>query len=409
MTQRTVNQQTYNFGYDAENHLTVVSGAAQAQFTYNGDGQRVVATEGITTTVFVGNYFEWQIAADGVVTTTESTKYYFAGGVRLAMQRGVDGVKFILGDHLGSASVVLNADGTQRGVQGYYPWGEINFTEGTIDTEYTFTGQYSYRASFGLMYYRARWYSTELGRFAQPDTVIPDQYNPLDWDRYSYVRNNPVRYMDPSGHKSCEDEYSISECNQYKDPYANFWNQRSEGQKGDNDLMWLLFGVELSPEQVKALLQELDLAIAILEGLADAALIMGALGFFIDFLIASEVSATMGLGFAAALTTPTLAGLGLAAGALLLGGYTASTTSGDLLKLQKAVILGSNTTWDARTGDYLVRNGIKLSMSSNFIRWQISVNGRPAVSRLNLHPLLTPSGTWNATPYLLLLWYLANF
>jgi YD repeat-containing protein len=54
MTQRTVNQQTYYFAYDAENHLTAVSGAAQGQFTYNGDGQRVVATEGITTTVFVG-------------------------------------------------------------------------------------------------------------------------------------------------------------------------------------------------------------------------------------------------------------------------------------------------------------------------------------------------------------------
>jgi YD repeat-containing protein len=54
MITRMVNQQTYNFTYDAENHLIAVSGAAQEQFTYNGDGQRVVATEGITTTVFVG-------------------------------------------------------------------------------------------------------------------------------------------------------------------------------------------------------------------------------------------------------------------------------------------------------------------------------------------------------------------
>jgi hypothetical protein len=35
--------------------MTTVSGAAQAQFTYNGDGQRVVATEGVTTTLFVGD------------------------------------------------------------------------------------------------------------------------------------------------------------------------------------------------------------------------------------------------------------------------------------------------------------------------------------------------------------------
>jgi RHS repeat-associated protein len=194
MITRTVNQQTYQYGYDPENRMTSVSGAAQAQFTYNGDGQRVVATEGVTTTLFVGDYFEYN------VTAAEITKYYFAGGVRLAMQRGAGGVKFILGDHLGSTSVTLNADGTLAGEHGYYPWGPIRFTAGSIETEYTFTGQYSYRASFGLMFYRARWYSTELGRFAQPDTVVPDPYNSLDYDRYQYVRSNPIIYTDPSGH-----------------------------------------------------------------------------------------------------------------------------------------------------------------------------------------------------------------
>jgi hypothetical protein len=31
--------------------------------------------------------------------------------------------------------------------------------------------------------------------------VVPDPYNPFDWDRYSYIRNNPVRYNDPTGHR----------------------------------------------------------------------------------------------------------------------------------------------------------------------------------------------------------------
>ncbi len=39
-----------------------------------------------------------------------------------------------------------------------------------------------------------------LGRFAQADTIIPDPYNPLDYNRYAYSRNNPVNYTDPSGH-----------------------------------------------------------------------------------------------------------------------------------------------------------------------------------------------------------------
>ena len=39
-----------------------------------------------------------------------------------------------------------------------------------------------------------------LGRFVQADTIVPDPYNPVDYDRYSYSRNNPVNYNDPSGH-----------------------------------------------------------------------------------------------------------------------------------------------------------------------------------------------------------------
>ena len=39
-----------------------------------------------------------------------------------------------------------------------------------------------------------------LNHFTQPDTIVPDPYNSQDWDRYSYARNNPLQYNDPSGH-----------------------------------------------------------------------------------------------------------------------------------------------------------------------------------------------------------------
>lgn len=35
---------------------------------------------------------------------------------------------------------------------------------------------------------------------------MPNPYNPLDWDRYSYTRNNPVNAIDPSGHKACSND-----------------------------------------------------------------------------------------------------------------------------------------------------------------------------------------------------------
>jgi hypothetical protein len=34
------------------------------------------------------------------------------------------------------------------------------------------------------------------------DTVVPDQKNSQDWNRYSYVRNNPVKYIDPTGYRT---------------------------------------------------------------------------------------------------------------------------------------------------------------------------------------------------------------
>jgi RHS repeat-associated protein len=53
---------------------------------------------------------------------------------------------------------------------------------------------------FGLMFYNARFYSPYLNHFTQPDSIVPDPYHPQDWDRYSYARNNPLKYTDPSGH-----------------------------------------------------------------------------------------------------------------------------------------------------------------------------------------------------------------
>jgi YD repeat-containing protein len=57
-TTRKVGSNTYNLAYDAENRLTSVSGAASATFVYDGDGNRVKATFGSVTTVYVGNHYE---------------------------------------------------------------------------------------------------------------------------------------------------------------------------------------------------------------------------------------------------------------------------------------------------------------------------------------------------------------
>ena len=52
----------------------------------------------------------------------------------------------------------------------------------------------------GLIYMNARFYVPSLARFASADTMIPDHTNPQDWNRFSYVRNSPFNYTDPTGH-----------------------------------------------------------------------------------------------------------------------------------------------------------------------------------------------------------------
>jgi RHS repeat-associated protein len=53
----------------------------------------------------------------------------------------------------------------------------------------------------GLDYFGARYLSSAQGRWTSPDAPFADQHpaNPQSWNLYAYVRNNPLRYVDPSG------------------------------------------------------------------------------------------------------------------------------------------------------------------------------------------------------------------
>lgn len=46
---------------------------------------------------------------------------------------------------------------------------------------------------------KARYYDPALGRFVTPDTLVQSPYDPQTLNRFSYARNNPILYTDPSG------------------------------------------------------------------------------------------------------------------------------------------------------------------------------------------------------------------
>jgi hypothetical protein len=61
-----------------------------------------------------------------------------------------------------------------------------------------------------MLWFGSRWYDPALGRFNQPDVIIPEPDNSLAYDRYQFVYSNPIRYTDPSGHYACGDGYEDS-------------------------------------------------------------------------------------------------------------------------------------------------------------------------------------------------------
>jgi RHS repeat-associated protein len=106
---------------------------------------------------------------------------------------------YLHGDHLGSTSLVTNDTGGFVARVLYYPYGETRYEEGTLPTDYGFTGQRrdSYLDTYSM---GAREYDPSLGRWLSADSIVPDPANPQSLNRYAYVRNNPLKYVDPTGH-----------------------------------------------------------------------------------------------------------------------------------------------------------------------------------------------------------------
>ena len=106
---------------------------------------------------------------------------------------------YLHGDHLGSASLTTNASGQKVSEQRYKPYGEVRWTSGPgLPTDKQFTGQT--RSSYGTIFMSAREYLPSLGRFLSADSIVPGAGNPQALNRYAYVFNSPLGFVDPSGH-----------------------------------------------------------------------------------------------------------------------------------------------------------------------------------------------------------------
>jgi RHS repeat-associated protein len=108
-------------------------------------------------------------------------------------------IRYQFGNHLGSASLELDGQAQIISYEEYYPYGSTSYQAGRSAAEvslkrYRYTGKERDEET-GFTYHGARYYAAWLGRWVSVDPAgFVDGTNV-----YRYVRNNPMRFVDPNG------------------------------------------------------------------------------------------------------------------------------------------------------------------------------------------------------------------
>lgn len=196
LTSRTDATGTWTYSWDFENRLTRVvrPDGFSVSYKYDAFGRRIqrAPSNGVSTNfVYDGDDVVKDLNSDG------STVDYVNGPgidnkLRLTDSRlGTTGPLYFSQDQLGSTTVLTNSGGSIVRQFSYDAYGN---SSGTSLTRYDYTGR-ERDADTGLLYYRARWYDPQVGRFISEDPIgLTGGIN-----QFAYVGNNPQNRKDPSG------------------------------------------------------------------------------------------------------------------------------------------------------------------------------------------------------------------
>jgi len=133
-------------------------------------------------------------------------EYVYAGGA-LAVERryasdGTASEWYHHRDHLGSLRIVTDESGRKAEAHDWYPYGQemASWTATGATTRKLYTG-HERDAETGLDYMLARYYASSAGAFLTVDPLDASAKaaDPLSWNRYAYVRGNPLNRVDPTG------------------------------------------------------------------------------------------------------------------------------------------------------------------------------------------------------------------
>ena len=210
----TISWSSYN--YPTAISASDTTGNEEVQFNYGPDRQRweqiYTGPAGTEQTYYIGGLIDLVFTA-GVANYRQ---YIYAGAEPIAVYSrtaaGVNTMSYVLEDHQASlSSITSNAGATDVG-ESFTAFGQrrnpttwsgapatadLNTIAGLSRQGYTF--QTWLGQSMGLNHMNGRVQDAILGRFLSPDPYVTDPTNAQNYNRYSYVNNNPLSYVDPSG------------------------------------------------------------------------------------------------------------------------------------------------------------------------------------------------------------------
>ncbi|ULO09514.1 RHS repeat-associated core domain-containing protein [Paenibacillus sp. 19GGS1-52] len=200
-TASSLHTDTMDYTYDQANQLkSVTRNGTATTYKYDGDGLMREKNNGNTTRFY---YDGENIIAEGSISgSTVSFKARYVRGYQLISMKNQWGtVGYYLENGHGDVVNLYKQDQTLLNTYDYDLWGNPKVTEEAdqYNNPFRYAGEYG-DTNTGLQNLRARWYDPSIGRFITEDTWEgrinhPDSQNP-----YVYVVNNPLIYVDPSGH-----------------------------------------------------------------------------------------------------------------------------------------------------------------------------------------------------------------
>ncbi|MBU1381983.1 hypothetical protein KKD49_14220, partial [Myxococcota bacterium] len=162
------------------------------------------------TTLYVNDAVEERlIRKSASLTEYELVRYIFDGSRLLRLDwnnTGSDSAftrRWMHPDHLGTASLISNDAGDAESITIYLPYGAVleEKSETGFRDPYGFTGK-ELEVDLGIMYFGARWYNPQLGRWLSPDPlylVSTAKNGEKEQNLYHYAANNPWKFVDPNG------------------------------------------------------------------------------------------------------------------------------------------------------------------------------------------------------------------